>query len=667
MTTTPPTAALQRRPAAHLSGLDGLRAIAVLLVIVYHAAPFGLVGGYLGVDVFFVISGFLITGLLLRERDTTGRIRLGAFWRRRARRLLPALVLLLVVCTFAAALVGGDVVVGLPAQLVGAATFSSNWVAVATGADYVAQTAPELYRNLWSLAVEEQFYLVWPFVVLLLALLPWRPVRVGAVSLVAAASALAMAALPGDPSRLYFGTDTHAFGLAMGAALAIAMEGRFLSSTRGAVLDRGASTVAGRLRTVPGAGRPRRGALLVANLLGDLLGLAALGTVVWIAATLAWTDPRALGGGIAAASLLTVVAIGAATTPGSWLGAALDVAPLRWVGERSYGLYLWHWPVLVIVAAILGQTAPWWLVPAIGVPIAVLAAMASFRFVETPVRRLGLRGALDRIATRSRPVRTVAWALIAAGAVAALLTTSLVATDDRTSDAQAAIERGEATLAAIAAATPTPSAPPTPGATPTPTPGATPSPTTAPRPGMRPPPPPVATGEEISAIGDSVMLASAPELAAAFPGIAIDAAVSRHMTSAEDLVAGELATGALRRVVLLALGTNSGFDPAVLPRLLDLIGPDRQLVLVTAQAPRDWIAGNNQAMRDFAQRMRAVELADWYSAIQPHLDVLASDDVHPGPTGAAIYTQAVLDALIRLTLVPPPLDGLTLRWLPRAV
>ena len=657
-----------------LAGLDGLRAIAVLLVVVYHAVPSTLVGGYLGVDVFFVISGFLITGLLLRERTSTGRIRLGRFWIRRARRLLPALILLLVVVTFTAALIGGDLVAGLPAQLFGAATFSSNWVAVATGADYIQLTSPDLYRNLWSLAVEEQFYLLWPIAMLALALVPSRSVRVVLIAALAAASAIAMAVLPSGASRLYYGTDTHAFGLLMGAALAVALSGRFAADARAGDAD--ARTVSARLMPPPGTRRPHR-ILLV---LIDLLGLSALVGIVLIGATLAWTDPRALGGGIALASALTVVVIAAATTPGSWFGHALDVPPLRWIGERSYGLYLWHWPVLVIVAVLVGARdgsgAPWWVVPAIALPIAVIATVLSYRFVETPIRRFGLRGALDRLSARSPAVRRTAWTLIAAAAVASLLTASLVATDDGRSDAQAAIERGEAALAALESAAPTngpgetaaPSPAPTASATGAPSPDLSPdSPMLVARPGMRPPPPSVATGPEISAIGDSVMLASAPELAAAFPGIAIDATVSRHMDSALDLIWAQLAAGTLRPVVVLALGTNSGFDPAMLPAISDAIGPDRQLVLVSAQAPRDWIAGNNQAMRDFALRMRVVELADWYTAIQPRLDVLASDDVHPGPTGAAIYAQSVLDALTRLTLVPPLLGSNELRWLPRPV
>ena len=219
-----PEAAVQRR----LPGLDGLRAIAVIVVIAFHFVPAAAPGGYLGVDVFFVISGFLITTLLLRERSRTGRVSVPRFWLRRARRLLPALAVVVLTCGAAAAVIGGDVLVHLGSQVLGAATFSSNWLYIVQGTSYFATTSPELFRNLWSLAVEEQFYLLWPGLLILLLFVRWRWLRVVIVSLLAVSSAVAMALLftpPGDATRVYYGTDTHSFGLALGAAVAIAIEG----------------------------------------------------------------------------------------------------------------------------------------------------------------------------------------------------------------------------------------------------------------------------------------------------------------------------------------------------------------------------------------------------------------------------------------------------------
>src|SRR3954454_20985171 len=177
---------------SRVAGLDGVRAIAVTLVILFHLSPGTTIGGYLGVDVFFVVSGFLITTLLLRERAETGRIRLGAFWSRRARRLLPALFVLVLVCCSAAWAIGGDLLVGLGLQVLGAATFSSNWLLLAAGSSYFGDSVPELFRNLWSLAVEEQFYLVWPLLLVLVLVRMPRPLRLVLVGLLATASAVAM-------------------------------------------------------------------------------------------------------------------------------------------------------------------------------------------------------------------------------------------------------------------------------------------------------------------------------------------------------------------------------------------------------------------------------------------------------------------------------------------
>src|SRR5690554_5139500 len=276
--------------APRFAGLDGLRAIAVLTVILYHLAPNAMPGGFLGVDIFFVISGFLITSLLLAEHTHSGRIRLTHFWRRRARRLLPALALLVLVCCTAAWVIGGDVLVGLGRQLLGAATFSTNWLSIAAGHSYFDESTPELFRNLWSLAVEEQFYLVWPALLLLLLLVPARRLRIAILLVLAVVSAIGMALTAdpaGDATRAYFGTDTHSFGLALGAALA------FLAQSR----------PTGRTAKVIQAA-----------------GVASLGLIV--AAALVLRDDSALTyrGGLAIVAILTALVILAGIQPESRLG-----------------------------------------------------------------------------------------------------------------------------------------------------------------------------------------------------------------------------------------------------------------------------------------------------------------------------------------------------------
>ncbi len=595
--------ASEHREPVRLVGLDGLRAIAVIAVIAFHFAPTTVVGGYVGVDVFFVISGFLITGLLVRERIAKGRIDLGGFWARRARRLLPALALVVVVCSAAAAFVGGDVLVGLGSQVLGAATFSSNWLFIAQGSSYFDASTPELFRNLWSLAVEEQFYLAWPLAMLLLLLVPGRAVRAGIAGAIAIASALAMASLAtGDPTRVYYGTDSHSFGLALGAALAFVLEARFTGK-----------------RDV--AARPIRIALPFA-------GAGALAGILAIVALLPEGAPVAVHGGLALTAVLTALAILGATGQGSWLGRGLDTAVLRWIGERSYGLYLWHWPVLVLFAAGLPAAWPSWVAPIAALGTTVAAATASYRYLEVPIRRLGVRGALSSLlATAREGRRGIATAAVATTACVVLLagaglTGAAIASDPGAGEAQRQVEQGQELLA-------------------------TPGYGVAPR-----RPQPLPTGDQIFAIGDSVMLAAAPELQKAFPGIAIDAAVSRQLVDAEAIVGSLVASGSIRPVLVIGLGTNGWIDAASLERVRAMLD-GTLLILVNVQAPREWTGDVNHILAEFARSAREIELSNWHDAIQPHLDMLAADDIHMGPAGARVYTAALTDALQRLAELPP--------------
>lgn len=599
MTTAPPPSV-----PARLGGLDGLRAIAVLAVMAYHLLPNSLVGGYIGVDLFFVISGFLITGLLVRERAVTGRIGLRAFWTRRARRLLPALAIVVITCSAVAAYVGGDVLVGLGRQLLGAATFSINWLFIAQGSSYFDASTPELFRNLWSLAVEEQFYLIWPLAMLLLLLVRNRFVRAAIASSLAIASAVAMAVLSGDDgTRVYYGTDTHSFGLALGAALAFLLEARFTGDA-------------------DAPARARRIAL-------PIVGAAALAGVLAIAALLPEDAPFTTRGGLALASALGAIAILGATMPGSWLGRALDIPPLRWIGERSYGLYLWHWPVVVLFAAALPPGAPWWVTPAAALAVTVTAAALSYRFVEAPIRRRGFGGAFSAIVAglRSGRRRVLTWAATVLAALVLIagvgLTGAAIALDPVTGQAEAEILEGGALLAAPGYAV-------------------------APR-----RPQPLPTGDQIYAIGDSVMLSAVPELQQAFPGIAIDATVSRQLSDVEPIVATLVAAGGMRPILVIGLGTNGWIDAATLPRVLDQLDPGVRVIVVNVQAPREWTPEVNAILYEFARSKRDVELSNWHDAIQPHLDVLARDDIHMGPAGARIYAAALADALQRLAELPP--------------
>ncbi len=586
-----------------LRGLDGLRAIAVSTVILFHLTPGLLPGGYLGVDVFFVISGFLITTLLLRERAATGSIGLRAFWTRRARRLLPALALVVLVSATAALIIGGDVLVGIARQILGAATFSYNWLAIAGQTSYFDSTTPELFRNLWSLAVEEQFYLVWPLVITALVLLKKRGWRLALVTVLALGSVAAMVSLSllgSESTRLYYGTDTHSFGLAIGAALAVlALDW----SPRPLEWPR-------RVRT-----------LLVA------LGMVAVAGLLVLSYFLVDDSSFVFQGGLVLVAVLTALAIAGSVVPGSPLVRALDVLPLRVVGERSYGLYLWHWPVFILVTAAAPALDPW-AIGGIALAITVVAASLSYRFVEQPIRRRGF-GAVVAAVPRHRVRFAVAGLGILAllgGSVTAIVTAPAAGiAQERIEAGQDAIDR-----------TPRPTSNSTAAGEPAPLPG----------------------GDQIYAIGDSVMLAAADEVLATFPGILIDASVSRRMSDAPVLIQALIDADALRPILLLGLGTNGPVDEATLDTITDMLPAGTELVLVNAQAPRGWIPGVNALLASYAQQYRNVELANWYDAIQPRLDVLSRDKIHAGgPIGGNIYAGAIKDAIQRLAELPPLLNS----------
>ncbi|GAA1440072.1 acyltransferase family protein [Leifsonia poae] len=613
----PSAPATQPARSRRYAGLDGLRALAVAAVLVYHLFPGVLPGGFIGVDVFFVISGFLITSLLMRERRATGRLDLRRFWVRRVRRLLPAIVVLVIVCSSAALAIGGDVLVGLGRQIVGAATFSANWLSIAADSSYFNQDAPELFRNLWSLAVEEQFYLVWPLVILGLALVrPWWA-RLTIVSTVAVASAVGMLVLypaDGDPTRVYFGSDTHSFGLAIGAALAI-----LVTRMRPIDLDAGESAMqVFSRRWLPPLG---------------ILSLAGLGVAAW-----GMHDDAAFTyqGGLVLVSVLTAIAIWAAVTPGGRLGGRLDAGPLRFVGVRSYGLYLWHWPVFVLVCALVPDEHDPVMALIVGfgsLAIGTAAALLSYRYVEQPIRRHGLLGILQAARNRMRassPARARGIATLVVAALLTIATVVAVVVAPSATGAQQFIEKGSASLQQ-----------PAPGA----------GTATPPASNLRipPDPHPVATGPDISAFGDSVMLASAPALQERFPGIAIDAVVSRQMSAAPDLVRAAREAGRLRPVVLVGLGTNGSISADTLQRIQDAAGPRRQVVFVSVQAPRSWTDGVNDTLTSYVDaHPGAAALAPWKATIAPHLDLLADDQIHPGMSGGRLYADALHSALQKL-------------------
>ncbi len=359
----------------YMPGLDGLRAFAVTGVLLYHATLNWIPGGFLGVDVFFVISGYLITSLLLAEFRNQGGIGLGQFYLRRARRLLPALFLLLGVVGLFAVVFLPDEVTKLRGDVVAALFYGTNWWQIFHNLSYFeAAGRPPLLQHLWSLAVEEQFYLIWPLLLTGMFKL-WhgrrRPMLLATLGMIVLSSGLMIALsihrgypLDHDPSRVYYGTDTRAFTMLIGAVLAMVWAPWRLSDK----LTSGARIVL------------------------DVVGFGSLAGLAWMFLNVNEFSNDLYRGGFLVCSILAAMVIAVTVHPAADLSRLLGLKPLRWIGERSYGIYLWHWPVFMVTRPVLD--IGWTGTPNLILRLAVTVAIAelSYRYVEQPIRQ----GALSR-------------------------------------------------------------------------------------------------------------------------------------------------------------------------------------------------------------------------------------------------------------------------------
>ena len=348
-----------------LTGLDGLRGIAVLAVMLYHAGVSWLPGGLLGVDVFFVISGFLITYLLVTEWDRSGGIKLGTFWLRRARRLLPALVLMLLFVSVVWGLMIGDDSLPLRKDVLFALGYGANWWFAFSGQGYFSSFAsPSPVLHTWSLSVEEQFYLLWPLVVVLLLRRGRSVLRWAVAGVALAAVATLIQSLAGVwTDRLYYGTDTRAIPLLVGAALACWFAGK---DARPALTATGARRL-------------------------QIAGLVGIVCLAWALASISGSSTELYRGGFLVLALLVgVCVLSLAWLPNGLLARLLSVPGLPQIGVISYGLYLWHWPLFLLIDHQRAQASGFGLL-ALRFAATLTVALLSYHFVERPIRQGRLR------------------------------------------------------------------------------------------------------------------------------------------------------------------------------------------------------------------------------------------------------------------------------------
>lgn len=629
----------------YMPSLDGIRALSVLAVIIYHANKMWLPGGFLGVEVFFVISGYLITLLLLAESEKNGSISLKEFWWRRARRLLPALWVVVLGVVVFAALFQREMLGTLRGDVVAALLYGFNWFQIWVGTSYFTSFEFVPLRHLWSLAVEEQFYLIWPVVMLVVAKFGKRrlPIVSGVFFGLAVVLAIytALVYQPGTISNigdtpnqfmslfgqpvsridfLFLGTLTRSSGLLLGAALAIWWRPWLLQNSR--------------------AG---------ANKLFDFIGLgglAALALMMWRFQTvIEGTDEGTVGydflfrGGFFLTDLASLAVIAAAVHPSSKiLARSLSNPVLVWLGRRSYGFYLFHWPVFQFYRRFAGKgLTPYEFV------VLVLFALAltelSYRYIETPVRQ----GAVSRwwaefrqpafgaqLVRRQRRIVLAAVAsllpvfgvvsLATAGVQLDEIAQNLSDNEGNTVDVLGGGQSGDAGVAAtastiagqIATATTTLDGQPI----------------------------------DVLAIGDSVMLGAANVLTDR--GVTVDAVKSRPYRQALEIANYMKSVNRLGSVVIIHLGTNNTVDESTLDEIMVPLKDVPLVLFVTVHVPSEVRQNtNNRRINELTSRYENVKVLDWYSIALAHPEYLYSDKIHIRPEGQKVYADLMMQAIGR--------------------
>jgi len=598
-------------------------------------------GGFLGVDVFFVISGFLITALLLAEWRRDSFVDVWSFWRRRARRLLPAMLTLLVAVGIVVPFLAAEQAGRLRGDVWAALTYVSNWRLIFEHQSYFqAAGRPPLLQHLWSLAVEEQFYLVWPL--MLWAGLDVRR-RVSRLTAWIMAGAVGSAVLMGvlytpgtDPSRVYYGTDTRVGAILLGAALACVWA-PWQSTRQPTLLGRAVLSVA---------------------------GVGALGALAWSVVHFHQFDDVLYRGGlfaVAAASAVLIAVLSHHGTPGA--NAVLGSRPMVWLGRRSYGLYLAHWPVIQLTRSYYDVPLSGAGLLALRAAITVGLAALSYRFVESPVRagavgRLwsdlqgrstGRRGGRGWIALRS---------LGLASAVVAIGTTAVVARTSATPPALLALRAGALLTdhpaplpVTITTSTTTTVTTTTLGPSISTTPPSTVAPTTVPTvtapPAIGPPtvPSTVLPPGRVTGLGDSVLLETKATLERRLPDASIDAEVGRQFKELLAVARSLRDAGGMGEEVILQMGNNGPVTGSQFDDIMEVLKGARRVVVVNVKMARPWEPTNNAMLADGVGRWPTAVLVDWHKQGAAHPEFFADDGTHMGPTGVGMLAEMILSSL----------------------
>ncbi|MGG0359618.1 acyltransferase family protein [Bacillus tropicus] len=597
-----------KKNSRYMVGLDSLRGLAILGVILYHINFNWMPGGFLGVTVFFVLSGYLITDILAMEWKRNKRIDLKKFWLSRARRLLPGMLVMLVITLAWITIFHSSLLGKMRGDSIAALFYVSNWWYIYHKLSYFDnfnQISP--LNHFWSLAVEEQFYVVWPFIISLgFYYIKKHSRMILLICLGAFASALAMAILyePGvDPSRIYYGTDTRAFSLLIGAVLALVWPSNRLAN-----------------KIIPKA-----------RFILDVVGGIALIIILVMFWKTNQYDPFLYKGGMVLLSIATALLVANLAHPASRIAQFLRFRPLRWVGVRSYGIYLWHYPILTLTTPKVNAGDFSLIRATLQFLLIILIAQISWKFIEKPIRQ----GALQNIQFKNLRLQNVTLGVKLALVCSLFFTSIAVLGLSNASKAKGNYQQDKVEAVQT-----------------------------------QPAPHPVAVWEKpnqetplnqgeskevnsshpknpltVTAIGDSVMIDITPYLKNTFPDIRIDAQIGRQLSKAIPVVEQLKNEGNLGNYVIIGLGTNGAFTTEQLVSLIKLIGNERKIIFINTRVPRPWESIVNERLKVTVTKYPNVTLVDWYTASAGKKDYFAPDGVHLTNVGAEAYAVLVAKAV----------------------
>ena len=635
-----------RPKSRYIPALDGLRTLAVVAVVLYHLNLTWAQGGLLGVTIFFVLSGYLITRLLLNEVAKTGRIDLKSFWIRRIRRLVPAVVTVVFVTCALCTIFNHVMLTKMRPDILPSLLFFNNWWQIAQDVSYFnALGDPSPLTHFWSLAIEEQFYLIWP--PLLFAMVSMhvsKPNTRRVVLGLAAVSALAMMVLynpAADPSRVYYGTDTRVFSLLLGAWMAFIPD-RDLAPVRlahrlglnrlaGAVKhDKNAEGEPGEKTDEAAETAPAQPSALVrfwsspASI--DVLGIVGLvGLAAMVVLTNGYTAFQYRGGTLLC-SVLTLMVIAACVQPQGMVARALSAEPLVWVGKRSYSIYLWHYPLLLLMNPVANiNDTPWWQY-ILQVLLVVAVAECSYRFVEEPFRK----GAFGRTVSEFRDGTTTPadWARVHIPACAVCAVVLAVALGGLVfvPDTSALSGEGAEVLNKEAK-------------------------------NAKPQDQKAADDTDkdddgfpdgaydLLMIGDSVSLRAVDAFDGVFPHSHIDAEKGRQFDVGRETFEGYIQQNLAGKIVVFALGTNGLVTDAQIDAIMADAGDQRIVVFVNTRSPQPWVGATNQAIANAATRYKNVRVIDWFGYSANRNDLFDGDGTHLSNTGVTEYLKLIHDSV----------------------